>query len=155
MQRLMFASATLVLAVFVSDAAAVQDLPGYDLHRGAGHPSSFYGEGFAGYPGSYGAGMYVAGYGYAGNGYSGMGGPFCCGARVMQGYCNPWAGYTPVHPCGWLHGHLHRGHCSGAGCGEHGGYGVNGGSPVQGPAVDAAPAIPPAQPIPPAVKTDA
>jgi hypothetical protein len=108
MQRLMFASAALVLGAFASEAGAVQDLPGYDLHRGAGSASSFYAEGFAGYPGSYGAGMYVAGYGYAGNGYSGFGGPVCCGTRVTEGDCNPWAGYTAPSRCGHHFRHMCR-----------------------------------------------
>ena len=162
MQRLTAAATAVILATFASNASAVQDLPGYDLYRGAGAPSSFYAEGFAGYPGSYGAGMNVAGYGYAGNGYSGMGGPFCCGYRVMQGPCNPWANYTGHHPCGPCHrhaGHRHGRHCGGAACGVDGGCangdcGANINEPVmEGAAVAPAPINPPAQPAAPATLT--
>jgi len=167
MQRLTAATAALILATLASSASAVQDLPGYDLYRGAGAPSSFYAEGFAGYPGSYGAGMNVAGYGYAGNGYSGMGGPFCCGYRVMQGPCNPWANYTGHNPCGPCQrhfghhhaGHRQSGHCGGAGCGVDSGY-VNAGfsgrvsePAVGGAAIEPAPVNPPVQPIAPGTAT--
>jgi hypothetical protein len=145
MQRLLFASAVLVVSLFASQANAIQDLPGYDLYRGAGAASSFYSEGFAGYPGSYGAGLYVAGYGFAGNGYGGFGGPGCCGARVMQGVCNPWAGYTGHDPCGRFHGH-HFGHFGrrscGAACGADNGSSTGGELTVDEGAIDAAPVVP-------------
>lgn len=153
MQRLTFASAALFLVTFASEASAVQDLPGYDLYRGAGAASSFYSEGFAGYPGSYGAGMNVAGYGYAGNEYSGFGGPGCCGSRVMQGACNPWAGYTAPDPCG----RCFRDACRRLGrkcgkaaerCGADSGCSAHGETTVEGDADDAAPASPPATPAP-------